>query len=221
MMDASKLRSGKGHRDENFPVASWLIHARHRALILAFYEFVRCADDIADHPSLSAQEKVGLLDHLEQDLLGESDGNAEAAALRAEGLEVILLGEPGAFGAAVKSVLPGGADDLFDTTSQWVDAAVAAITEFGTIATIAAPRDGHVRFPLLDFYHAGGVLVGINTLLYDTAACARMLEPIAVAFDRGEIPPPVPIREASLEQGPDVYRAIDAGSAEKFVFVMR
>jgi squalene synthase HpnC len=83
MMDASEFRSGKGHRDENFPVASWLIRARHRALILAFYEFVRCADDIADHPSLSAQEKVGLLDRLEQDLLGASDGNAEAAALRA------------------------------------------------------------------------------------------------------------------------------------------
>ena len=82
MMDASKFRSGKGHRDENFPVASWLIHARHRALILAFYEFVRCADDIADHPSLTAHEKVSLLDRLEQDLLSTSGGNAQAAALR-------------------------------------------------------------------------------------------------------------------------------------------
>ena len=82
MMDASEFRSGKGHRDENFPVASWLIHARHRALILAFYEFVRCADDIADHASLTAQEKVGLLDRLERDLLGSSDGNVQATALR-------------------------------------------------------------------------------------------------------------------------------------------
>ena len=29
-MDADGLRSGKGHRDENFPVASCLIHPRHR-----------------------------------------------------------------------------------------------------------------------------------------------------------------------------------------------
>ena len=49
MATAGELRSGKGHRDENFPVASWLIDARHRAIILAFYEFVRVADDIADH----------------------------------------------------------------------------------------------------------------------------------------------------------------------------
>lgn len=82
MTDASVFRSGKTHRDENFPVASWLIHPRHRALILAFYEFVRCADDIADHPKLLAQEKVNLLDRLEQDLLGAGDGNAQAAALR-------------------------------------------------------------------------------------------------------------------------------------------
>jgi squalene synthase HpnC len=82
MTNANEFQSGKGHRDENFPVASWLIHPRHRALILAFYEFVRCADDIADHATLSAQEKVNLLDRLEQDLLGGSDGNAHAVALR-------------------------------------------------------------------------------------------------------------------------------------------
>ena len=82
MTDATLFRSGKTHRDENFPVASWLVHPRHRALILAFYEFVRCADDIADHASLPAQEKVSLLDRLEQDLLGAGDGNAQAVALR-------------------------------------------------------------------------------------------------------------------------------------------
>jgi squalene synthase HpnC len=82
MTDASVFRSGKTHRDENFPVASWLIHPRHRTLILAFYEFVRCADDIADHPTLSAQEKLSLLDRLEQDLLEAGDDSAQAVALR-------------------------------------------------------------------------------------------------------------------------------------------
>ncbi|MFI4960147.1 MAG: squalene synthase HpnC [Hyphomicrobiales bacterium] len=82
MTDANEFRSGKTHRDENFPVASWLIQPRHRTLILAFYEFVRCADDIADHATLLAQEKVNLLDRLEQDLLGTGEGNAQAIALR-------------------------------------------------------------------------------------------------------------------------------------------
>ena len=42
----------------------------------------------------------------------------------------------------------------------------------------------------VDLYRAGGVLVGINTLLYDVEACAEMLQPIVDAFDNGEIPPP-------------------------------
>ena len=56
MTSASDLRSGKTHRDENFPVASWIIHPRHRALILSFYKFVRTADDIVDHATLAADE---------------------------------------------------------------------------------------------------------------------------------------------------------------------
>ncbi|MEA2820203.1 MAG: hydroxysqualene synthase, partial [Bradyrhizobium sp.] len=82
MTTAGELRSGKTHRDENFPVASWIIHPRHRALILAFYNFVRTADDIADHASLDASTKLKLLDELEADLLGQDAGQREAVALR-------------------------------------------------------------------------------------------------------------------------------------------
>jgi squalene synthase HpnC len=82
MTTASELRSGKTHRDENFPVASWIIHRRHRALILAFYNFVRTADDIADHASLSAPDKLAYLDLLEAELLGQGDSQPEAVNLR-------------------------------------------------------------------------------------------------------------------------------------------
>jgi hydroxysqualene synthase len=81
-MSANNFRSGKSHRDENFPVASRLIHPRHRGTILAFYNFVRTADDIADHSTLDAQNKLELLDQLEQGLLGASEANPEAVALR-------------------------------------------------------------------------------------------------------------------------------------------
>ena len=80
--NAAIWRSGKGHRDENFPVASFLIHPRHREPILAFYNFVRTADDIADHAELPAQQKLALLDRLEAGLLGESDEDAVAVRLR-------------------------------------------------------------------------------------------------------------------------------------------
>jgi squalene synthase HpnC len=83
MTAASELRSGKTHRDENFPVASFLIHPRHRALILAFYNFVRTADDIADHATLAASEKLAYLDLLEAELSGQGDSQKEAVVLRA------------------------------------------------------------------------------------------------------------------------------------------
>lgn len=82
MNDASALRSGKGGRDENFPVASFLIHPHHRKAIIAFYNFVRTADDIADHASLPAGQKLALLDRLEAGLLGQNDEDAVAMELR-------------------------------------------------------------------------------------------------------------------------------------------
>jgi squalene synthase HpnC len=82
MTSASELRSGKTHRDENFPVASWLIQPRHRAPILAFYNFVRTADDIADHATLDSGEKLRYLDLLEAELLGNGDSQKEAVTLR-------------------------------------------------------------------------------------------------------------------------------------------
>src|SRR6201984_3482956 len=82
MTSAAELRSGKTHRDENFPVASRIIHPRHRALILAFYNFVRTADDIADHATLGADEKLAYLNLLESELLGQGDSQPEAVDLR-------------------------------------------------------------------------------------------------------------------------------------------
>jgi squalene synthase HpnC len=84
MITPAEARSGKGHRDENFPVASRLIHRRHRAPILAFYEFVRTADDIADHATLTPPEKLALMDQLEATLLGRNDDDPVAVALRSQ-----------------------------------------------------------------------------------------------------------------------------------------
>lgn len=80
-MEAAELASGKGHRDENFPVASLLIKPEYRPPIMAFYRFARAADDIADHATASADEKLALLARMRAGLAGE--GAPEAMALRA------------------------------------------------------------------------------------------------------------------------------------------
>jgi phytoene/squalene synthetase len=62
------IAAGPPTRDagsENFPVASLLLPRAARPKVLAFYRFVRTADDIADSPALSADEKLRRLDALE------------------------------------------------------------------------------------------------------------------------------------------------------------
>lgn len=80
-LDPGQLRSGKAASDENFPVASWLIGRRNRLPIFAFYEFVRIADDIADHPTLDEREKLEHLDRLEGSLLGQNSDSAAGIRL--------------------------------------------------------------------------------------------------------------------------------------------
>lgn len=84
MTDVAPPSSGKGHRDENFPVASLLIKPTLRPAILAFYRFSRAADDVADHPSCSESKKLMLLDRLEAGLSGDPAGAPEGLALGKE-----------------------------------------------------------------------------------------------------------------------------------------
>ncbi len=82
MSSVAQLQSGKGHHDENFPVASFLIAPRHRPAVLAFYKFVRAADDVADNPAAPPDEKLMLLEQMRASLVGESDFVPEGVALR-------------------------------------------------------------------------------------------------------------------------------------------
>jgi squalene synthase HpnC len=82
MTGPADLASGKGHTDENFPVAG-IVRPQHRAPILAFYRFVRAADDVADHATAAPEEKLRLLEVMRATLVGESDENPQGVALRA------------------------------------------------------------------------------------------------------------------------------------------
>ncbi|MEM8947795.1 MAG: squalene synthase HpnC [Pseudomonadota bacterium] len=80
--------SGKGAGDENFPVGSWLLPAKLRPHVMAFYDFVRAADDIADHAELPAADKLARLEVFEQALLG--DPSALVSVPKAETLRSSL-----------------------------------------------------------------------------------------------------------------------------------
>ena len=91
----SELNSGKGHKDENFPVASWILKREHRAPIMAFYRFARAADDIADHPTAPPEEKLMRLAQMRAGLTGKGAPAAMALAevTQARGLELTHANE--------------------------------------------------------------------------------------------------------------------------------
>ncbi len=82
-MSAQTLQSGKDHKGENFPVASVLIAPQYRPPVMAFYRFVRFADDIADHETATPDEKLRLLEQMRATLAGDSEASPEGVALRA------------------------------------------------------------------------------------------------------------------------------------------
>ena len=84
MTTVKEALSGKGRGDENFPVASWLLSEQRRGPIVAFYRFARAADDVADHPTLTPETKLRLLDDLDDALTGRGAPADEAEPLRLE-----------------------------------------------------------------------------------------------------------------------------------------
>ncbi|MBP1804899.1 squalene/phytoene synthase family protein [Rubellimicrobium aerolatum] len=68
-------------RGENFPVGSLLIRRDLRATVHAFYSFARAADDVADDPHLSTDDKLRRLAWHERGLDGDSDGSPEGRVL--------------------------------------------------------------------------------------------------------------------------------------------
>ena len=78
--------SGKWRSSENFPVGSFLIRHGLRAHVHAFYRFARNADDIADNPALTADDKIARLDRMAAILDGAPGEDSPAAGAMRESL---------------------------------------------------------------------------------------------------------------------------------------
>jgi len=76
----SASTAARRHRDENFPVASWLCPPSLRAPILAIYRFARYADDLADEGTASVAERQQALAGLRRQLDRVGAGQAPEPA---------------------------------------------------------------------------------------------------------------------------------------------
>ncbi|MET1028905.1 MAG: squalene synthase HpnC [Dongiaceae bacterium] len=83
--------SGKDKGTENFPVGSILIRPDLRVHVHAYYRWARMADDIADNPALSPEDKIRRLDLMEEVLLHPTRQDIPVAAAMRESLKVTGL----------------------------------------------------------------------------------------------------------------------------------
>lgn len=102
---------------ENFPVASILLPRRLRPSVLAFYDVVRAADDVADDPFLSPGTKRARLDAIERALAG-IEAWPPAAALR---LALEQAGRPAAVRHASQMLIAFRADVEGKEIRSWDD----------------------------------------------------------------------------------------------------
>ena len=83
-VESIETPSGKWRSGENFPVGSFLIRSDLRPHVHAFYRFARNADDIADNPALTPDEKIARLDRMAAILEGDSGKDSPAASAMRE-----------------------------------------------------------------------------------------------------------------------------------------
>ena len=115
---AAALPASKTATQENFPVATLLLPASKRAIVMAYYHFARHADDVADSAILTSEEKVAGLDALNAGLLGRENSPAVALALT---YRETVKGDPDLIDHAAQLLHAFRRDAVRDYCEDWGD----------------------------------------------------------------------------------------------------
>ncbi|MEM6413445.1 MAG: squalene synthase HpnC [Pseudomonadota bacterium] len=91
--------SGKGAKDENFPVGSFLLPKRLRPHVATYYAFARAIDDIADDEDLPPADKIQRLQAMNSALKGEPGYNSNYAKAHALRMSMIETNVPTVHGS--------------------------------------------------------------------------------------------------------------------------
>jgi len=110
--------ASKTASEENFPVASLLLHKSRRATVMAYYHFARHADDIADSAALTGEEKIAALDALEAAL--RSDHEAPELSL-ATAYRQAVAGDPDLIETAAELLNAFRRDAMRNYCADWAD----------------------------------------------------------------------------------------------------
>jgi NADPH2:quinone reductase len=111
-----------------------------------------------------------------------------------------------------------GADLALDTVGgPMFEPCLKSLRRGGRQVNISSDGDRRVSFDLIDFYHRELTLHGVDSLQWDLASAADILDQLKPGFDSGSLAPPV-TRAYPLAQAKEAYETLAAGKAgSKFV----
>ena len=121
--------------------------------------------------------------------------------------------------AAARQATGGkGANVVFDAVGGVMfRPALGCLAIGGRLVEIAATGQREVSFDLLDFYHNGSSLFGVDTLKHDLSASAQILEDLRPGFESGDYRP-APIAEiVTLANARYGYRKVASGATGRIV----
>ncbi len=110
-----------------------------------------------------------------------------------------------------------GADIVYNTVGSPYFAAANAAMAIGARQIFISTLERSVPFDIFAFYRGQHTYVGVDSLALDGAACARILDELAPAFEAGTLRPfPITADHVyPLERARDAYRAVLAGARER------
>jgi NADPH:quinone reductase-like Zn-dependent oxidoreductase len=122
---------------------------------------------------------------------------------------------------AVRELTNGtGADVAFDTVGgPLFDRTLGGLRHRGRHVVISSVGERRVSFDLLDFYHQELTLYGIDTVKYDAAASAEILDELRAGFETSALTPSTLVT-FPLDAAGDAYQAVQAGTAGSKVILV-
>lgn len=107
-----------------------------------------------------------------------------------------------------------GADAVFDTVGgPMFEPALRSLALGGRQVAISSTGDQRVSFNLVDFYHNGSRLLGVDSNGLTPQQAAEIAAAIGIGFDTGALKPP-PLEIVPFENAVDAYSRLAAGQAK-------
>jgi NADPH:quinone reductase-like Zn-dependent oxidoreductase len=149
-------------------------------------------------------------------VIGTTRKASDIANLRDSGCDDWIGLDAGDLSTSVLSKTSGrGADVILDTVGgPLFEPCLKSLARRGRQVAISSGRDPVVSFNLVDFYHRGAHLIGVDSLKLSFAEASEILRALTPGIENGTYPPPA-IQLRRFADALEAYRLLSEGKVKE------